>query len=78
MHRAKGLEFMAVALVALNDGLVPNVLALRSAPDKAGKEEVLNSERMLVYVAATRAKKRLLVSSSGKPSEILRSLRDHV
>ena len=30
MHRAKGLEFMAAALVALNDGLVPNVLALRS------------------------------------------------
>ncbi len=26
---------------------------------------------MLVYVSATRAKKQLLVSSSGKPSEIL-------
>jgi superfamily I DNA/RNA helicase len=71
MHRSKGLEFMAVALVALNDGLIPNVLALRSAPDEAGKEEVINAERMLLYVAATRAKKRLLASSSGKPSEIL-------
>lgn len=38
MHRAKGLEFMAVAM---NDGLVPNVVAVRSAPDEAGKEEIL-------------------------------------
>lgn len=71
MHRAKGLEFMAVALVAMNDGLVPHVLALRAAPDEAGREEIVNSERMLVYVAATRAKNRLLVTSSGKPSRIL-------
>ena len=76
MHRAKGLEFMAVALVAMNDGLVPNVIALRSAADEAGKEEILNSERMLVYVAATRAKNRLFVSSSGKPSPILRPRED--
>ncbi|MEX0328917.1 MAG: UvrD-helicase domain-containing protein [Ruegeria sp.] len=71
MHRAKGLEFMAVALVAMNDGVVPNVLAIRAAPDEAGREEVIDAERMLVYVAATRAKKRLLVTSSGKPSEII-------
>lgn len=76
MHRAKGLEFMAVALVALNDSVVPNVLALRAAPDEAGREQVIDAERMLVYVAATRAKKRLLVSSSGKPSEILESLNE--
>lgn len=76
MHRAKGLEFMAIALVAMNDGVVPNILALRSAPDDAGREEILNSERMLVYVAATRAKKRLLVSSSGKPSDILEPVSD--
>lgn len=74
MHRVKGLEFMGVALVALNHGLVPNVLALRSAPDEAGREEIINAERMLVYVAATRAKKRLLVSSCGKPSLILEPL----
>lgn len=74
MHRAKGLEFMAVALVAMNDGVVPNVLAIRAAPDDAGREEVIDAERMLVYVAATRAKKRLLVSSAGKPSEVLDAL----
>lgn len=71
MHRAKGLEFMAVALVAMNDGIIPNVLALRAAPDEAGREEVIDAERMLIYVAATRAKKRLLVTSSGKPSELI-------
>ena len=63
MHRAKALEFMAVALVAMNDGVVPNVLAIRAAPDEAGREEVIDAERMLVYVAATRSKKRLLVTS---------------
>ena len=62
---------MVVALVVMNDELVPNIMALRSAPDEAGKEEILNSERMLVDVAATRAKKRLLASSSGKPSPII-------
>jgi superfamily I DNA/RNA helicase len=68
MHRAKGLEFMAVAIVGMNDGVVPNIQAIRSAADEAGKQEIIESERMLVYVAATRAKKQLLVSSSGKPS----------
>ncbi len=35
--------------VAVNDGLVPNVIALRSAADEAGKVQILNSERMLVH-----------------------------
>ncbi len=35
--------------VAVNDGLVPNVIALRSAADEAGKVQILNSERMLVF-----------------------------
>lgn len=76
MHRAKGLEFTAVAIVGVNDGVVPNIQAIRAAADEAGKQEVIEFERMLVYVAATRAKKQLLVSSSGKPSEILRSNQD--
>jgi superfamily I DNA/RNA helicase len=76
MHRAKGLEFMAVAMVGINDGVVPNIQALRAAADEAGKQEVIELERMLVYVAATRAKKQLLVSSSGKPSEILNPPQD--
>ncbi len=71
MHRAKGLEFMAVALIAMNRGTVPSETALDSAPDDASKEETMLSERMLVHVAATRSKKWLLVTSSGTPSEFL-------
>ena len=67
MHRAKGLEFMAVALVAMNDGLLPNVMALRSAPDEAAREEILNSERMLVYVAQHGLRRGCSCPPSGKP-----------
>jgi superfamily I DNA/RNA helicase len=73
MHRAKGLEFIAVALVAMNEKLIPHPMALRAAPDEAGREEVFDAERMLVYVAATRAKKMLLISSSGGLTSLLKN-----
>ncbi len=75
MHRAKGLEFMAVAIVALNRHEVPNSWLLERAPDKVAREEIRDNERRLIFVAATRAKKELLVTSSGSPSEILAHLR---
>ena len=71
MHRVKGLEFKAVAIVSLNKDNVPDATSLKSAPDEATKEDILKSERMLLYVASTRAKNRLLVSSYGTPSSIL-------
>lgn len=71
MHRSKGLEFLAAALVAVNEGIIPNKKALEAAPDELCRAEVMVAERMLVYVAATRAKKRLLVTSSGEASRII-------
>lgn len=71
MHRAKGLEFTAVAIAGMNKGKVPSSTALQNAPDEVGREEIMGMEKMLVYVAATRARKRLLVTSSGERSEIL-------
>ncbi len=71
MHRAKGLEFMAVALIGMNRGKVPSETALNEAHDEASKQEKMNAERMIVHVAATRAKKWLLVASSDSPSEFL-------
>jgi superfamily I DNA/RNA helicase len=71
MHRAKGLEFDSVAIVGLNDGIVPFKRELNEASDTAEKRRVIERERSLVHVAATRAKRRLYVSSSGILSNIV-------
>ncbi len=71
MHRVKGLEFDRVAVVSLNSGLVPLPAAVSSRGDEAGRAAAETEERALVYVAATRAKKELLVYGFGKPSQFL-------
>ncbi len=55
VHSAKGLEFPAVFLVGMEDGLFPISKAL---DDPAGMEE----ERRLCYVGITRAKARLYIT----------------
>jgi DNA helicase-2/ATP-dependent DNA helicase PcrA len=57
VHSAKGLEFDAVFITGLEEGLFPHENAL-SDPD--GLEE----ERRLMYVAITRARQRLYLSFS--------------
>jgi DNA helicase-2/ATP-dependent DNA helicase PcrA len=52
LHIAKGLEFPAVFIVGLEDGIFPHY---RSMTDSAELEE----ERRLLYVGITRAQKRL-------------------
>ncbi len=74
MHRAKGLEYLAVAIVAVNKGIVPLQVALDQAPDEAAREDIKDNERRLLFVAATRAKKKLLVTCSGQSSELLEHL----
>ncbi len=56
VHAAKGLEFDHVFVAGLEEGVFPS---LRSADDPEGLEE----ERRLVYVALTRARKTLCLSS---------------
>ncbi|MCL6446454.1 MAG: hypothetical protein K6T83_23910, partial [Alicyclobacillus sp.] len=69
IHRSKGLEFRAVFLVGVSEGLVPPASAVEdAAADSAKREQLLQHERSLLYVAATRARDRLFVSSSGMPS----------
>ena len=55
LHSAKGLEFPAVFLTGLEEGVFPHGRAL---DDEDGVEE----ERRLAYVGLTRAKERLFLS----------------
>ncbi len=57
VHAAKGLEFKVVFLVGLNDGLFPLARAINS-----NNPNELEEERRLMYVAVTRAKKKLYLS----------------
>jgi superfamily I DNA/RNA helicase len=71
MHRSKGLESTAIAIVRVNDDTVPPKWLLNQAPDAAIKRSIVNAEKSLTQVAATRAKKRMFLSSSGHPSELI-------
>ena len=57
IHAAKGLEFDAVFITGLEEGLFPSEYSLA---EKGGLEE----ERRLMYVALTRARKRLYLSAA--------------
>jgi superfamily I DNA/RNA helicase len=74
MHLAKGLEFRAVAVMACDDEIIPLQSRIESVADNADLEEVYNTERHLLYVACTRARDRLLVTSVEPSSEFLEDL----
>jgi UvrD-like helicase C-terminal domain/AAA domain len=74
MHLAKGLEFKAVAVMACDEDALPLRSRIDAAADEAELEDVYNTERQLLYVAATRARDRLLVTGVKPGSEFLRDL----
>ena len=57
IHSAKGLEFPYVFVIGMEDGIFPGDMAKYN-------EEDMEEERRLCYVAITRAKKELYLSSS--------------
>jgi len=74
MHLAKGLEFRAVCVMACDDEIMPLQERIETAGDDAELEEVYNTERHLLYVACTRARENLLITSGDSPSEFLDDL----
>ena len=76
MHRVKGLEFNQVIIAGVNDGIVPLEGGEESSADPVIGRENETRERSLLYVAATRAKKKVIVTSFGKPSRFLQALSD--
>jgi ATP-dependent DNA helicase UvrD/PcrA len=78
LHTAKGLEYPAVFLVGMEDGVFPHLRAL-------GEPDELEEERRICYVGITRARRRLFLSSARRrtlfgatqyniPSRFLREL----
>ncbi len=71
MHRVKGLEFDNIIIAGVNEGVIPFSLTLESS-DPVVIRDNDSKERALLYVAATRSKKMVLITSFGKPSLYLR------
>lgn len=70
IHSAKGLEFDVVFIIGINEGILPAV-------NKFNNESLtkIEEERRLFYVAITRAKKQLFLSSADGFSYVLNTIR---
>lgn len=75
MPLAKGLEFRAVAVMACDDEIIPLQERIETVGDDADLQEVYDTERHLLYVACTRARDQLLVTSVAPASEFLDDMR---
>jgi superfamily I DNA/RNA helicase len=70
-HGLKGLEFKAVMLCDVNNRTVPLIIQKMDTMDQLEKEEYLNSEKSLLYVAITRAISVLKIVGTGIKSELV-------
>jgi DNA helicase-2/ATP-dependent DNA helicase PcrA len=82
VHSAKGLEFPAVFIIGLEQGVFPHSRSL-------GEPDQMEEERRLAYVAITRARELLFLSyarqrfvfglqQANEPSEFLREIPEHL
>jgi DNA helicase-2/ATP-dependent DNA helicase PcrA len=79
LHAAKGLEFPAVFMIGMEEGVLPHIRSLES-----GNPSELEEERRLCYVGMTRAKRHLYLvrafrrafSGHNPPSRFLADIPD--
>ncbi|SFI83527.1 UvrD-helicase domain-containing protein [Thermoflavimicrobium dichotomicum] len=69
MHCSKGLEFRIVFIVGVNKDVIPPKYTLLEK-DEEKKQALEKKERSLLYVASTRARDKLYVTSYGTPSPL--------
>lgn len=69
IHQAKGLEFQYEFLAGMNDDVFPSYFSTKYG-------SISEEEKRLFYVAITRAKQGLFLSSSGKKSRLLDYIAD--
>ncbi|HEY4523946.1 MAG TPA: UvrD-helicase domain-containing protein [Candidatus Paceibacterota bacterium] len=67
IHSAKGLEFDTVIVAGASEGLLPHQMSYKTA----GRDEGVEEERRLMYVAMTRARNKLYLSFYGLGSRFL-------
>ena len=74
MHAAKGREFRSVMILGCDEDTIPSEARLADAEDQKALQEVFETERHLLYVAATRARDHLWISGVSPVSEFLLDL----
>lgn len=70
MHSSKGMEFSHVVLARVSEGTMPGPLRNRALTDE-DRDLLLRRERSLLYVAASRARDQLVVTTGAQPSSLL-------
>lgn len=71
MHRVKGIEFDYVILVSACEGIIPAEAILNAQENAIDRQNVLQKERSLLYVALTRARKAVFITGYKKLSDLL-------
>lgn len=64
VHTAKGLEYPFVFVVGMSEGVFPSARSISGGDGFMENKDAIEEERRLAYVACTRAKKQLFLSSS--------------
>ena len=71
----KAWNSVPLLVMARDDEEIPSQERIETVADDSDLEEVYNTERHLLYVACTRARDHLLVTSGDAPFEFLDDLR---